>query len=87
LILATRSAGGDPVDKISIWDFDQHGVLAPNDPSSVRFRPETGRGMFIPLQRPVAVFDPGGSSTIVLFDYDSTALCHCSFNARSRWKA
>ena len=63
------------LDKIFVWRFDdQHGVLAPNEPSSVSLPPGDGPRHFH--------FHPNGrwlysiqeeGSTIVLFDYDSAA--------------
>jgi len=63
------------LDKIFVWRFDdQHGVLAPNDPSSVSLPPGDGPRHFH--------FHPNGrwlysiqeeGSTVVLFDYDSAS--------------
>jgi 6-phosphogluconolactonase (cycloisomerase 2 family) len=63
------------LDKIFVWRFDdQHGVLAPNDPSSVSLPPGDGprHFRFHSNGRWLYSIQEEGS-TIVLFDYDSAS--------------
>ncbi len=63
------------LDKIFVWRFDdQHGVLAPNDPSSISLPPGDGprHFHFHPNGRCLYSIQEEGS-TVVLFDYDSAS--------------